>query len=123
MLKYNSYLDRMIVVVNKYLLSKNFLGISLWPFVIVRHPNLKNNPVFLNHERIHLKQQAEMLVLPFYLWYSIEFFLRLLKYKNAIKAYRKISFEREAYFNEKDRAYCQKRKFWNFLQYLRNKNA
>ncbi|WP_311196016.1 hypothetical protein [Antarcticibacterium sp. 1MA-6-2] len=119
MLNYNSYLDRMIVVVNKYLLSKGFLGISLWPFIIVRHQNLKKDQVFLNHERIHLRQQAEMLVLPFYLWYTLEFFLKLLIYKNALVAYRNISFEREAYMNEKDPDYCRRRKFWNFTRYLR----
>jgi hypothetical protein len=29
--------------------------------------------VFVNHEKIHLRQQLELLVLPFYVWYIIEF--------------------------------------------------
>lgn len=108
----------MIVVVNKYLLGKGFLGVALWPFVIVRHPGLAKDAVFLNHERIHLRQQLELLILPFYIWYIIEFFVRFFQYGNPYKAYKNISFEREAYKKEKDLDYCRSRRFWNFCNYL-----
>ena len=108
----------MIVVVNKYLLAKGFKAISLWPFVILKHKGLAKDPVFMNHERIHLIQQIEMLILPFYLWYSLEFLLRLIQFKNAGMAYKNISFEREAYANESDLNYSRKRHLWNFTDYL-----
>lgn len=108
----------MIVVVNKYFLAKGFKGVSLWPFMILKHKALAKDPVFINHERIHLKQQIEMLVLPFYLWYSIEFIVRLVQYKNRYSAYKNISFEREAYSNESNLDYFRKRSLWNFLDYL-----
>jgi len=108
----------MIVVVNKYLLAKGFKGISLWPFVILKHQSLAKDSVFMNHERIHLSQQIEMLILPFYLWYSLEFLLRLVQFKNANLAYKNISFEREAYENESDLNYFRKRHLWNFTYYL-----
>ncbi len=73
----------------------------------------------MNHERIHLRQQIELLVVPFYVWYGLEFLLRLLQYRNRRKAYYNISFEREAYGNEKDLNYLKQRSFWNFLKYLR----
>jgi len=72
----------------------------------------------MNHERIHLSQQIEMLILPFYLWYAIEFLLRLVQFKNGYLAYKNISFEREAYANESNLNYVRKRHLWNFTDYL-----
>lgn len=112
----------MILVVNKYLLGKSFRGISLWPFVVLRNKKDAQDPVFLNHERIHLKQQMELLVLPFYVLYISEFLIRYFLYGNAYKAYYNISFEREAYRNEFDLIYCKRRKFWAFRDYLRLKS-
>jgi len=108
----------MILVVSRYLFRRGFSGIALWPFVLIKHKNLKWDLVFLNHERIHLRQQIELLVVVFYLWYVVEYLFRLIQYKNQYMAYRNISFEREAYANEKDLQYQQRRSFWNFLKYL-----
>ena len=107
----------MIVLVNRYLLRKKFSGIALWPFIILKEKKLKEDPVFLNHERIHLRQQLELLILPFFIWYLIEFIVRLIQYKNRNLAYRNISFEREAYKNEKDLDYLKKRSFWRFISF------
>ncbi|MAZ72150.1 MAG: hypothetical protein CMC70_03290 [Flavobacteriaceae bacterium] len=109
----------MIVLVNRWLLRRGFNGIALWPFVILRKKELKEDARFLNHERIHLKQQAELLILFFYLCYGIEFLIRWFQYKNRKLAYRNISFEREAYANEKDLYYLKKRPFWEFLNYFK----
>lgn len=108
----------MFVIVNKYLLVKRFDGVVMWPFIVLKRKELKNNAVFMNHERIHLKQQMEMLVLLFYLWYFIEYFIRMLRAENSFEAYKNISFEREAYSNEDDLDYIKTRKFWAFLKYL-----
>lgn len=107
----------MILVVNKYLLAKGFKGISLWPFIVMRNKSAAQDKVFINHERIHLKQQQELLVLPFYLFYVTEFFIRYILYRNPYTAYSNISFEREAYKNERDPEYCKNRRFWGFIQY------
>ncbi|MAP55514.1 hypothetical protein [Altibacter sp.] len=108
----------MIVVVNRFLLRKNFLGITLWPFIILKHASLREDVIFLNHERIHFRQQIELLVLPFYVWYLLEYGIRLLRYRDRYKAYRNISFEREAYRHEKDLDYLKKRSFWRFIYFL-----
>lgn len=92
---------------------------ALWPFILVRDKQLLNNADFINHEHIHLRQQAEMLVLPFYVWYLTEFFLRWLIYRNTYLAYKNISFEREAYTHETDLDYLSKRFFWAFLHFLK----
>ncbi len=73
----------------------------------------------MNHEKIHLKQQLELLIIPFYLIYTIEFLVRLFQYKKRNLAYRNISFEREAYTNEFNLGYLKRRPFWRFLKYLR----
>jgi len=108
----------MIVLVNKYILAKGFRGISLWPFVILKNEYLKEDIFLLNHEKIHLKQQAELLVIFFYIWYGIEYLVRIFQYKNRFLAYRNISFEREAYQNEMNIEYTKTRKFWDFIKYL-----
>ena len=108
----------MILIVFKYLTPKGFRGITIFPFVILTHAEDKENRVVINHERIHIRQQLELLVFPFYVWYFIEFFIRVIQFKNKNEAYRNISFEREAYKNEKDLEYLKSRSFWSFLKYL-----
>ncbi|MBL7885828.1 MAG: hypothetical protein JNJ52_03710 [Flavobacterium sp.] len=111
----------MILIVFKYLTPRGFRGLTFFPFVFIASKSDKLNKVFINHERIHLRQQLELLVVPFYIWYGIEFGIRLLQYKNRKKAYYNISFEREAYANEKDFDYLKERSFWCFLSFLSEK--
>jgi hypothetical protein len=87
--------------------------------VFIKYAFDSENKVLINHEKIHIKQQMELLVLPFFLWYFVEYAVRLLQYKNANLAYRNISFEREAYANEINLNYLETRRFFSFLQYLR----
>jgi len=107
-----------IIIVSRILLRNKFSGMALWPFIILKDRKLRDQSVFLNHERIHLRQQAEFLLVLFYLWYGTEYLFRLIQYKNKNKAYRNISFEREAYANEKDLQYLNRRPFWRFLHYM-----
>jgi len=94
------------------------LGMALWPFIILQNKSLLSDVIFINHEKIHLRQQAEMLIVFFYIWYVFEFLLRWIQFKNRYQAYKNISFEREAYTNEKDLDYLKKRSFWGFTKYL-----
>lgn len=99
-------------------MGRRFSGMALWPFVIARNASMELDKVFINHERIHLRQQAELLVLPFYIWYGVEFMIRWLQYKNAYLAYKNISFEREAYAQERSFSYLKTRKMWSFTRFL-----
>lgn len=71
------------------------------------------------HEFIHIKQWRELWYVGFLIWYIIEFLIRLVangfKFK---KAYRNISFEREAYKNEDDSSYLDEREKFSFLNYI-----
>lgn len=108
----------MILIVFKYFLPKGYRGMTLFPFVFLADAADKKAVVFVNHERIHLRQQLELLIVFFYVWYLLEYLARLLFMKDRKKAYRAISFEREAYENEKDLGYLKARSFWRFLRYV-----
>lgn len=75
------------------LLFKGYAAITLWPIIFVR-TDVMISERLLNHERIHGRQQLEMVVIPFYVWYVAEWLIRL--YINRSTAYRDTSFEREA---------------------------
>jgi len=100
------------------MVPKGFRGITLYPFIFLRDANDKSNAVLVYHEKIHLRQQLELLVLPFYILYVLEWLIRLCYYRSRYKAYRSLSFEREAYQNEHDFAYLKKRKLFQFVRYL-----
>lgn len=110
----------MFVIVSKYLVPSRFAGITLFPFILLRSQRDKENPVTVNHERIHLRQQLELLLIFFYLWYVLEFVIRLAFTRNRFAAYRSISFEREAYGNEYDPTYLERRKMWAFLKFFKS---
>ncbi|MFD0963545.1 hypothetical protein [Pseudofulvibacter geojedonensis] len=107
-----------MILVLRHIIPKGFLGITLYPFVFLKHKEQKKDEIFLNHEQIHLKQQIELLIVFFYLWYGIEFLIRLIQYGNRRKAYFNVSFEKEAYSNEINLEYIKKRPKWAFLKYL-----
>ena len=81
-------------------------GLAIWPVVFVersgRTAKRKKPNRIVRHERIHLAQQLECLILPFYILYGAEEIIRQLIYRQPLEsAYRDISFEKEAYQNEK----------------------
>ncbi|MFK7048608.1 MULTISPECIES: hypothetical protein [Flavobacterium] len=108
----------MFFIVSKYLTPRGFHGITFFPFVFIRDEKNKEDVYFINHESIHIRQQKEMLIVLFFVWYGLEYLFRLLQFRNQHKAYYNISFEREAYKKEKDLDYLKKRSFWAFLKYL-----
>ncbi|SHH79850.1 hypothetical protein [Flavobacterium defluvii] len=109
----------MFLIVAKYLIPKGYRAMAVFPFVIVKYDFDKKNGVFVNHEKIHLRQQLELFIIPFFVWYFLEYFIRLIQYKNAAFAYRNISFEREAYAKETDFNYLKNRSYFQFLHYIK----
>ena len=82
-------------------------ALAFFPFIIVPSTTVIDD-VLINHERIHLRQQLELLVLPFHVWYLIALYR---------KGYMNISFEREAYANENNLDYLKTRKPFQFIKY------
>jgi len=89
-------------------------GIALFPFIFIKSSlDSERKKVLINHERIHLRQQLEMLLIPFYIIYIFNYLINLIKYKKHSVAYRNIIFEIEAFKHERDLNYLNNRKAWN----------
>lgn len=111
------YYQNMRVIKNNFLPPKGYAAIMLFGVIFVRNGVLLT-PRGFRHEEIHKKQMIEMLILFFYLWYGIEWLIRLIQYRNRKEAYRNISFEREAYANDGLTAYAYRRKRFAWIKYL-----
>ncbi|TLP74390.1 hypothetical protein ES765_16115 [Maribacter sp. ACAM166] len=107
-----------MILVFRHFFYKNYVGLSLWPFIFLKNGSLRQDDVLINHEKIHLRQQQELLILPFYMLYLTEWLLRTVWYLDSYRAYQNISFEREAYSHEHELGYLSKRKSFSFIKYL-----
>ena len=92
-----------------------FSAINLLGILFVHHGVYLSNEL-INHERIHTAQQRELLFVFFYIIYIIEWLVRLPMRGNA---YRNISFEREAYSNQRNLGYLKSRQLFAWRHYLR----
>lgn len=106
----------------RFITLGNAIGISLAPFGIYiakkyfyRQEN-QNVKFLINHEMIHWKQQLEMWILPFYIWYVFEWIIRI--FTDFDRAYKAISFEQEAKKYERNLNYLKKRKRFAWLKFL-----
>ncbi|MFT4168201.1 MAG: hypothetical protein QM653_03670 [Dysgonomonas sp.] len=108
----------MKVIYNKYLPIKGYVAINLFGLVFARKEFKLLSKVTENHERIHTAQMRELLFIFFYLWYGIEWIVRLIQYRDSKEAYLNISFEREAYKNQSNMSYLKVRKHYQNLKYL-----
>jgi len=127
------------LVFNDIIPFRGFLSMCLWPYIFVRNSAASRyNTVVNNHEHIHAEQQKEMLAvglvlaailclagcgwwsllaLPLFLWwYCLEWLIRLILSGDGHKAYRNISFEKEAYSNEKDLEYLSHREHFAWIR-------
>ena len=101
-------------------------GMSLFPFVVLREKFLHNpqykitNEMLIKHETIHFKQQVELMVIPFYILYFLEYLIKLIIYGDSATAYKNISFEREAYNNDENFDYLNSRKRYNWIKLIFN---
>jgi len=108
---------------NFWIFGDGVVGMAIFPFVFLKKSYVdiiskSNLDSLINHESIHLKQQAELLCIFFYFWYFAEFCIRVILIGNTDAAYRRICFEKEAYANEHNLEYLKTRKLWSFLKYI-----
>jgi hypothetical protein len=112
----------MVIVQHKIadrLLGHHFTAMCIWPFLFVRTGvDLVKERHILNHEFIHARQQREMLWLFFFLWYGVEYMLRLVQHRNSQQAYRALAHEREASVFEDTPDYLVHRKAFAWIKYL-----
>jgi len=90
---------------------------ALFPFVITKLPRTSLSQKYRNHEKIHFRQQLELLLIGFYIIYVMEFLMNYLKLNDWDAAYQNISFEREAFANETNLKYLKNRKCYAQWRY------
>ena len=110
----------MKIIKNKLIPFGNFLATNLFGYVFTKI-DLKEWQK--RHEEIHSEQMKEMLYIPFYIWYTLEFLIKLLYYLNWNKAYKAVSFEREAYLYQNWTYYISYRKKYAWIQFIFRKSG
>jgi len=108
-------MNNMKVIYNNVLPLKGFTAMNLFGVILARKEYGELKDYVLNHEAIHTAQMKELLYIPFYILYGIEYLINLIKYRDTNKAYKNISFEREAYRYERQLDYIDGRQ--HFAQY------
>lgn len=93
-------------------------GMAVFPFIFIKHKSARNDKFLMNHELIHIRQQLELLIIPFYFFYFINYLYNLISTFNHNTAYRNIIFEQEAYEHDKDLDYLKTRRIFGFLDYI-----
>ena len=92
---------------------KGYVAINLFGFVFARKEYAPVSQRTIHHEKIHTKQMKELLYIFFYIWYGVEWLIRLLQYRKP----------HEAYAKDSDLEYLTKRRIFNFLKYITIKYA
>ena len=107
-------------IVNRFIPLRAFAAVNLFGFIFVRRGN-KFTTDDLRHELIHTRQMRELLYVPFYIVYGIEWVVRLIQFRSPLRAYLNISFEREAYAHQADAKYLTTRHHYAWWRYLRRR--
>lgn len=105
----------MKIIYNNILPLPGFKAINLFGIVFAKKGRALNE-IEINHEAIHTAQMKEMWYVFFYLWYIIEWIVRLFQEGNA---YKNISFEQEAYANQIwAKYYLKERERFAWFEYI-----
>lgn len=116
----------MKIIKNQTIPFKGFAAINIFGILFVRkeyaerYEGTWQYEKMINHERIHWEQQKETLFILFYIWYGLEWLIRFLGCFDSHKAYKSISFEKEAYNNEENIKYVNERKRYNWIKLVKN---
>lgn len=104
-------MNRVIQILRRKFM-RDFYAINLFGFIITCK---KLSQEELNHEQIHSAQAKELLYLPFYIWYIMEWCILFFRMKDWMKAYLNIRFEKEAYAHQNELDYLRHRKHYSYV--------
>lgn len=135
-IRYNSFIARNF-------LWENYDTITLAAWVCTKCMSKEEMPQSTrNHECTHARQWVECMLasgviiwalvlfanisawwfvlsfLMFYILYVLEYLIKLILYRNFSKAYKNISFEREAYECQFDNNYLENGDYFNWIKYI-----
>lgn len=114
----------MKIIHNGWIPFRGYKALNLFGIVFVRgEESLTAHEV--RHEMIHTAQMQEMLYVGFYLWYAVEWVIRLFQTYGSFRlAYRAVSLEREAYAHEGEYDYLtEQRRPFAWTEFLTGKGG
>ena len=88
-------------------------AITIGPLVFSRG---EMSDVTKNHESIHWQQYIETGILGFIILYYAFYLMNFLRYRDGRTAYFMIPFEKEAYDNDENMQYLEKRRRWAWIK-------
>lgn len=106
----------MKVIYNNIIPFRGFTAMNLFGLIFARKEYEPLSKQTLNHEAIHTAQMRELLYIGFYIWYVVEWLVKLFIYGK--EAYRNVSFEREAYQYAGYEGYLSIRKRYRWIQLI-----
>lgn len=133
----------MITIKNKLIPFGNYNAINLFGIIFTKEELTEKEK---NHEKIHTYQMIEMILVglylvgmliiqfnlsywwilmgltTYYLWYGVEYLIIRKFHQKQNDAYHDISLEEEAYANDEDLNYLQKRIPFNWVKFLKKKS-
>ena len=108
----------MKIVRNRWIPGRKFIALNFFGILVCRrHTSISLSTI--NHEQIHTAQMKEMLFVGFYIWYLVEWGVRLFMKGNA---YYNISFEREAYHHMDELDYLQRRRHFAWWKEIKRRD-
>ena len=118
-------MKKLKVFYNKHIPFDGYYAITLFDCMIIRS-EFKGKPVndkVFNHENIHQAQSRDFMLgfcgyFIFYFLYLLEWILKLPWALFGYAPYYSISFEQEAYANEKNYAYLRNRKRFSWVKHI-----
>lgn len=115
----NYFFNTMFIIKNKWFPFGSYKAINLFGIIFTKSDLDQES---INHEKIHTEQMKEMLFIFFYLWYGLEYIIRQISNikLSQHEIYRLISFEQEAYNNDKNLEYLKVRKRYVWFKYISN---
>jgi hypothetical protein len=91
-------------------------AITIWPFIFIRKGHA--TPLLMNHEKIHIAQANELLVIGQILLYLLFIVIGLIRYGSIREAYKNNPFEKEAYANQDNANYLADRRLYAWTRYV-----
>lgn len=113
----------LIIVKNKLFPVKGFGSMTFFNLLLTRKDTVSQETI--THENTHLAQAFDFHLwyfgfIFFYVWYILEWILKLPSALFGYRPYYSISFEQEAYRNQKNTNYLKERKHFAWLKYVFN---
>ena len=99
---------------------KGYIALTVFPWVFIRNSaKQRYTPTVNRHETTHGYQQIETLWILFFVIYGLEYLIKIFICGfDTSRAYRSISFEQEAFYNQGDVNYNNTRKHYAWVKYI-----